>query len=219
MTLASNGRSVIPAAPVSSTPTPPGGRTAARYSAVRAARTSDSPGRIASLIRASAEPLTASGISSRPSSTGKIRHSSRSARVWLTPVPPGAPWASARWSVISRPTIQLRRSWSSGFHEASGSKTGTASAGRRRDNRSSTRRTSKIVFPAPGSPRTTSRPVGTRSSTSTRPLSVPVSPAGLWAHVPPGGLGQPEPVLASLTSASQSATKPGSAGSHRTDIE
>ena len=109
------------------------------------------------------------------------------------------------------------RSWSSGFHDATETSIGTGPPLTRSFKRSSTSRTISIVLPEPGSPSTTSRPVGTRASTSTNWLPSPARPSGLHAQVPGGGgEGQPAPLVANFTSTSQPSVKDVSAAAQET---
>src|SRR5262249_40135485 len=112
---------------------------------------------------------------------------------------------------------QPRRSWPAGSHDANEARIGTGPPGTRRASKSNSSRTINIVLPAPGPPRTTSRPVGTRASTCTSSLPVPASSLGLAAQVLPGGAaGHPAPLLASATSASQLSVIEASIGSQET---
>src|ERR1035441_2410425 len=124
--------------------------------------------------------------------------------------------ARAGWSITSWAPSQPRRSWAAGFQDATEARNGTGAPSARRASRSSTRRTISIVLPAPGSPSTTSRPVGTRASTSTSLLPFPARPAGPLTQGRLGGGGHPAPLVASFTSESQESVRDASAAAQET---
>jgi hypothetical protein len=142
------------------------------------------------------------GSSSRRSSSACTRLS------WSAP---GAGTASPGWSMISRSAIQACRPCLSGFQAARGNSTGTGPPGSRRARRSSSSRTSSMVLPAPGSPSTTSRPVGTPASTAARFPPWPASPAGAAAQRVRLG-GSPGQLCALVVIAVQSSTMSALAG-------
>jgi hypothetical protein len=197
---------------------PPFGLMASRYCSLRQVTTRRSPGLSASLIRSIAETRTCSGISSSPSRTGRISPdlSSASARV-RSVMPSGGGLARPGWSIRSWAHSQSRRVCSVGFQEAMEARIGTGSPSLRSLSRPCTSRTISIVLPAPGSPSTTSRPVGTRSSTSTRSSPCPAKPSGPSAQVPGSrGVGHLTPVVARLISEPHSTVRSGSAAAQET---
>ena len=196
------------------------GLTVSRYSLLRQVTTNRSPGRSAALISLIAAPRASSGISSSPSRIGKIspEASSAAARVGSSQ-PSGGEAARAGWSTMSWVPSQSRRSLLApiGIQEAIEARIGTGPPGTRRASRSRISRIISTVLPAPGSPSTTSRPVGTRASTSTSSASVPASSFGWSAQVgSSGGGGHPAPLVANFTSESQEPVREASAGVHET---
>ncbi len=191
MAAGSRGVSRIPAAPSRWTGWRSGpGRTAWRNAVVRQLSTTPVSGRRVSLMATMARPRPPERISSSPSRTGRI--SPAVSRAWARLVPVAEVLASQGCSRIIWVSSQsYRPSWS-GFQEATGTSSGTGPPAPRRASRSSTRRRSSTVLPDPGSPRTTSRPVGTRSNTVTRPLPVPASSCG----PAPGGVPRVHPAPA-----------------------
>ncbi len=221
---AGTGSSSTPAAPATSASMPSGGRSAARSSALREARTRPRPpAPRASLMRLTAMPRRCSGSSSRPSRTGSTKCSCSRARArvhrrrrpWT---PPATRRCSPLKSTMRRCSSKSSSSCWTGSHEEREVRKGTGAPAVRSapDSRSRTRRTSRIVFPVPGSPRTIRRRVGMRRRTSTSRFSSASSP-GPAAHLPSRSSGRPGHVPTSAASESQGCTSSGSAGLQRTD--
>jgi hypothetical protein len=112
---------------------------------------------------------------------------------------------------------QSRRSSSTGFQAAIEARIGTGPPLARRASRSSTSRSISMLLPAPGSPSTISRPVGTRASTSASSSPSPARLSGPAAWVPVDGeRSRPALLLASFTSESQASLRDGSAADQDT---
>ena len=133
--------------------------TACSYSAGREVSTTWSCRRSERPIPARATARNGRGISSNPSSTGRIWPSASSSSASVTRArsvgsarPTRKGYASA-----SRCAIHASSRCLVGSHAATGSSTGTGSLGLRRSSRSRTSRNASMLLPAPPSPSTTSR--------------------------------------------------------------